>query len=78
MVKFSTSLLSAILEEKHRRTNRKPLLQKGYLWAFPSSNDLFVVEKGDGTLKDYQFGKKTMTHKVRMTLYFFRIRFASR
>ncbi|KAL9136727.1 MAG: hypothetical protein Q9175_002063 [Cornicularia normoerica] len=38
---------------------------KGYLWAFPSSDDLFVVEKSDGTLKDYQFGKKTMSHKVR-------------
>jgi len=37
---------------------------KGYLWAFPSSN--FVVEKGDGTLKDYDFGKKTMAHKVRL------------
>ncbi|KAF6232678.1 hypothetical protein HO173_009117 [Letharia columbiana] len=37
--------------------------KKGYLWALPSSNDLFVVEKGDGTLKDYQFGKKTMSHK---------------
>ncbi|KAL9073001.1 MAG: hypothetical protein Q9161_003223 [Pseudevernia consocians] len=36
--------------------------QKGYLWAFPSPND-FVVEKGDGTLKDYHFGKKTIAHK---------------
>ena len=41
-------------------------LQKGYLWAFPSSDDLFVVEKGHDTLKDYQFGKKTMSHKVRL------------
>lgn len=24
-----------------------------------------MVEKSDGTLKDYQFGKKTMSHKVR-------------
>lgn len=37
--------------------------KKGYLWAFPSSHDVFVVEKGDGTLKDYQFGKKTTSHK---------------
>lgn len=37
--------------------------KKGYLWAIPSSNDLFVVEKGDGTLQDYYFGKKTMSHK---------------
>ena len=35
----------------------------------PSSNDLFVVEEGDGAVKDYQFGNKTMTHKVRMTFY---------
>ena len=39
-------------------------LQKGYLWAFPLADDQFVVEKGDGTLKDYTFAKKTMTHKV--------------
>ena len=30
----------------------------------PKSDDLFVVEKGEGTLKDYRFGKKTMAHKV--------------
>ncbi|CAF9943603.1 MAG: hypothetical protein ALECFALPRED_000748 [Alectoria fallacina] len=36
------------------------LKQKGYLWVFPSS---FVVEKGEGTLKDYLFSNKTTTHK---------------
>ncbi|KAM0795539.1 hypothetical protein BDR22DRAFT_796515, partial [Usnea florida] len=41
--------------------------KKGYFWAFPSSDDLFVVEKGHDRLKDYQFGKKTMSHKVRLT-----------
>ncbi|CAD6579693.1 MAG: hypothetical protein ASARMPRED_009222 [Alectoria sarmentosa] len=35
------------------------LKQKGYLWVFPSS---FVVEKGEGTLKDYLFSTKTTTH----------------
>ncbi|KAK4692086.1 hypothetical protein P7C71_g5052, partial [Lecanoromycetidae sp. Uapishka_2] len=39
--------------------------KKGILWAMPSSNDLFVVERGEGTLRDYEFSKKTMTHKVR-------------
>lgn len=40
--------------------------QKGYLWALPSSDDLFVLETADGVLKDYLFGNKTMTHKVRL------------
>lgn len=38
--------------------------QKGYLWAFPSSNDLFIVEQGESTLKEYEFNKRTMAHKV--------------
>ena len=58
----------ALHKEKHALTDKNPL-QKGYLWAMPSSNDLFVVEKGDDALQDYQFGNKIMTHKVRMTLY---------
>jgi len=37
-------------------------IQKGYLWTFPSSDDLYVVEKGDGTLKEYLFANKTMSH----------------
>ncbi len=37
-------------------------VQKGYLWTFPSSDDLCVVEKGDGTLKEYLFANKTMSH----------------
>ena len=41
-------------------------MQKGYLWVMPSANDLLVVDKGDGTLKDYEFGKKAMAHKVRL------------
>ena len=39
------------------------LSQKGYLWAFPAS-DQFVVEKGAGSLQSYEFGNKTMAHKV--------------
>lgn len=41
-------------------------MQKGYLWVFPSS---FVVEKGEGTLKDYLFSNKTTTHKVRLKAF---------
>ena len=41
-------------------------LQKGYLWAFPASEN-FVVEKGDGTLRIYEFGNKSMGHKVDLT-----------
>ena len=32
-------------------------------------DDRFAVEKGDGILKDYLFGNKTMTHKVRLKIY---------
>ncbi|KAL2054981.1 hypothetical protein ABVK25_004803 [Lepraria finkii] len=37
--------------------------KKSYLWSFPISADVFVVEKGDGTLKSYEFGRKKMMHK---------------
>lgn len=40
-------------------------LQNGYLWGFPGAD--FAVVKGDEetTLKTYEFGKRTMVHKVR-------------
>jgi hypothetical protein len=37
--------------------------RKGYQWVFPSAGN-FTVEKGEGTLKDYEFGPCTMAHKV--------------
>ncbi|KAL6719074.1 hypothetical protein ACLMJK_003309 [Lecanora helva] len=37
--------------------------KKGYLWVFPSADNDLVVENGDGTLKDYEFGRKSMSHK---------------
>ncbi|KAJ7094381.1 Mss4-like protein [Mycena epipterygia] len=39
--------------------------KNGYMWAFPASSEDFVVVKGDEntTLKSYEFGKRTMTHK---------------
>ncbi|MCJ1457697.1 hypothetical protein MMC28_008066 [Mycoblastus sanguinarius] len=39
------------------------LIQNGYLYTSPSSNELFVVEKGEGTLKGYTFADKTIAHK---------------
>ncbi|KAJ7461997.1 Mss4-like protein [Mycena latifolia] len=37
----------------------------GYLWAFPANSEDFTVVNGDedSTLKSYEFGKRTMTHK---------------
>ncbi|KAJ7098613.1 Mss4-like protein [Mycena belliarum] len=39
--------------------------RNGYLWVFPVSNEDYVVVKGDedSTLKSYEFGKRSMTHK---------------
>lgn len=36
--------------------------KKAYKWVFPGP-DCFTIEKGDGILKEYEFGKKTMAHK---------------
>ncbi|KAF8182133.1 Mss4-like protein, partial [Mycena galopus ATCC 62051] len=38
--------------------------KNGYIWTFPK-RDQFTVVKGNEntTLKSYQFGKQTMTHK---------------
>jgi hypothetical protein len=38
--------------------------RKSYKWVFPDAGQL-TIEKGDGTLKDYYFGRKGMAHKVR-------------
>ena len=38
-------------------------LKKGYLWIFRDFNS-FEVERGEGTLKDYEFGPRKLTHKV--------------
>jgi hypothetical protein len=37
--------------------------RKGYQWVFPGAG-CFTIEKGEGTLKDYEFGSKKMEHKV--------------
>ncbi|KAJ7886739.1 glutathione-dependent formaldehyde-activating enzyme [Mycena leptocephala] len=39
--------------------------RNGYMWVFPESSDHFTVVKGteDITLKNYEFGKRTTTHK---------------
>jgi hypothetical protein len=38
--------------------------KKGYKWVFPGA-ECFTIEKGDGSLKNYEFGKCSMYHKVR-------------
>jgi hypothetical protein len=38
--------------------------RKGYKWIFPGAG-CFTIEKGEGSLKDYEFGKHSMSHKVR-------------
>lgn len=37
--------------------------RRGFKWIFPGTNP-FTVTKDDGTLTEYQFGAKNMTHKV--------------
>ncbi|MCJ1258599.1 hypothetical protein MMC24_006432 [Lignoscripta atroalba] len=37
----------------------------GMMWTEPATDDYFVVEKGKDSLKDYTFGQRIMTHKVR-------------
>ena len=37
--------------------------RQGYKWVFPGKGG-FVIEKGDGTLKTYEFGPKKMGHQV--------------
>jgi hypothetical protein len=38
--------------------------RKGYKWVFPGAG-CFTIEKGEESLKDYEFGKHSMSHKVR-------------
>ena len=37
--------------------------KKGYKWVFPAENG-FIVDKGEGALKGYEFGQKATVHKV--------------
>jgi hypothetical protein len=37
--------------------------RKDYKWVFPGVG-AFTIEKGEGTLKDYEFGPKSMAHQV--------------
>ncbi len=37
--------------------------RRGYKWIFPMEGR-FTVTKGEGALKVYEFGNKTMAHKV--------------
>jgi len=37
--------------------------KKGYKWVFPGDIGKFTVERGEGTLKDYEFGPVTMSHR---------------
>jgi hypothetical protein len=37
--------------------------KKGYKWIFPREG-CFTVEKGEGALKEYEFGQKATVHKV--------------
>jgi hypothetical protein len=41
--------------------------RNAYNWVFPGAG-AFTVEKGEGTLKDYEFGNKKMVHKVSLQL----------
>lgn len=36
--------------------------KKGYRWIYPGEG-AFVVDKGEETLKNYNFGPKTITHQ---------------
>ena len=37
--------------------------KKGYRWVFPGEG-CFEITKGEGALKDYHFGQRTMAHRV--------------
>ena len=37
--------------------------RKSYKWVFPGAG-CFTIEKGDGGLKNYEFGERSMLHKV--------------
>ena len=39
------------------------VIKKGYLWNFPGP-DCFGIERGEDKLTGYDFGKKSMVHKV--------------
>jgi hypothetical protein len=41
--------------------------RKDYKWVFPGAGG-FSIEKGEGTLKDYEFGPKSMAHQVSLLL----------
>lgn len=36
------------------------------MWAFPEKDEDVTVVQGEGTLKEYEFGNKTRSHKVRL------------
>jgi hypothetical protein len=37
--------------------------RKGSKWVFPGPG-CFTIEEGDGSLKDYEFADRSITHKV--------------
>jgi hypothetical protein len=36
------------------------------MWIFPVPDEEFSIEKGEGTLNEYEFGKKELTHVVQI------------
>ena len=40
--------------------------QVAYVFINPAEAEHFVVERGENTLKNYEFGEKIKTHKVRL------------
>ena len=45
------------------------LCKNGYLWAFPGAKNPLTIEKGEGALKQYEFGNRTMAHEVTLLPY---------
>ena len=64
----AASVSKYVLSSDYTRCCRIPhtlLRQGGMMWTEPATDDYFVVEKGKDSLKDYTFGQRIMTHKVR-------------
>ena len=64
---FEYELTDVPIIKGANRCNCSICARKGIAWVFAPSKDAFKVVKGEGTLREYTFGKGALAHYVRVS-----------
>ena len=66
---FEYELTDVPVIETANRCNCSICARKGIAWIFASSKDAFKVGMGEGTLREYTFGKGALAHYVCVSVF---------